>query len=151
MKRYKFLLSLATILVLVIIVLLLPKRRDSQTPEPPRIGVRRVTPEPTRIPEANLIVVSQKPDRTLNINYADFKQGGLIKITRLNQEIGQSEGLTGIKENFTIELTTDTKDGDTLTVILLDKDGQEVEKKDILITTTVVAPGVLLPKDLQSQ
>lgn len=151
MKKYKIHLSLASILLIILIVLLLPKRNKSEVVEPPRIGVRRITPAPTSRPENSLSVVSQKPGTTLAINRANFKEGGIIKVIKSGKEIGTSEQQTGVKENLTIDLIEQTIDGEIVSVVLYTKDGSETEKKDILINSTAISPGVLLPKDLQNQ
>jgi hypothetical protein len=149
MKKYKIHLSLASILLVILIVLLLPKRNKSEVIEPPRTGVRRITPAPTSRPENSLSVTSQKPDKTIKIDYVDFKEGGIIKIIKFGKEIGASQQQTGVKENLTIDLIEQTIDGEIVSVVLYTKEGSETERKDILITTTAVSPGVLLPKDLQ--
>ncbi len=62
-KKHKQTLSVATIAVVIFIIILLPKRQDTQTQvEPPRTGVRYV-PAPTPTPVETLMMID--PSREL--------------------------------------------------------------------------------------
>lgn len=152
MKKHKTFFSVLTILVVILILVLLPKyNSESVSYNQPSYSIRRV-PAPTLIPseeDSLLEVNSQPPSNILIISKADFKEGGYIIIFNKEKEVGRSENLIGLQENLQINLVKETSDGDSLTVVLYDEEDNMVLSENVLIITTAVSPGIILPKDLQ--
>lgn len=151
-KNYKTFFSLATIVVVIITVLLLPKINKKPQLETPRqtYSIKRVTPAPSPEETSLLEVASQPPGNIIKIARADFGEGGYVVVKKLGVGLARSEKSEDQVKNLEIALTDSTKDGDVLEVILFDNEDQEIERKEVFITTTAITPSVILPKDLQN-
>jgi hypothetical protein len=152
--NYKTVFSLLTIAVVILILLLLPKRNESSKNKnyvPPRVSSRRI-PAPTPTPNANgelISVNSQAPGNRLVVNLISSEVPVYIYVYKNSDLIGESELITDLQENLQIDLINKTSDNDVLMVQVLNEEDEVLFEKEVLITTTALAPGVILPRDLQ--
>lgn len=150
-KKYKLFLSLLSIAVLILIVLLLPRPEGKKVvQEPPRTAVRFV-PAPTPSPGDEIISVrSQLPGNTLRVTAVVVTNPSFI-VVELDEEIlFTSEMFAETVNNLDIPLGREIADGEVLTIKLYGENEKLVFEKEVLMTTTALAPGVILPKDLQN-
>ena len=150
--NYKTVYSLLTIAVVILIAILLPKTEPSpQKYEPPRVSSRRI-PAPTPTPNANdelIAVNSQAPGNKLVVSLINSGVPVYINVYKKSDLIGESELITDLQQNLQVDLINKTSDSDVLLVQVLNEEDEVLFEKEVLITTTALAPGVILPRDLQ--
>jgi len=149
----KTILALASIVVVIITFVLLPRRSKTNTSyEPPRTASRYVpAPLPTSIDTSSQLITvnSQPPGVILLIESVNPQEPIYIAVERFGGLIGQSEVILEKTQDLGVDLDKETNDGDMVIVKAMNKKGEELFSKEILITITTIAPGAILPKDLK--
>lgn len=153
-KNAKTIFSVSSILILLLAFILLPKDKftknndaNFQRPTTRTRYVPASSPSPDSA-KARLAVSSQRPGRTLIIESVNFMDGGYVMVLDSNENLGRSEIQEGIVNDLEIALAKETTDGDIVTIVLFDEEDNEITRSEILITTTAMLPGIILPKDL---
>lgn len=154
-KNTKTIFSISSIIILLLAFILLPKDKFTKNNDAnfqrPTTRTRYIPP-PSPSPDsakARLAVSSQRPGSTLIIESVNFMDGGYVMVLDSNENLGRSEMLKGLVNDLEIALAKETIDSQTITVVLFDKEDNEITRNEVLITTTAMLPGIILPKDLE--
>jgi hypothetical protein len=109
----------------------------------------RFIPAPTPAPEEELLSIrSQQPGSTIKVDAVRALNPSYIVVEKDGEILYTSEMFSETLTDLEIPLGLETTDGEVLTIKLLEEE-KVVYEKEVLITTTALAPGVILPKDLQ--
>lgn len=144
-------LSLLTIIILILMIILMPKQGGTENPAAGRVARTRsryvAPPTPTPIPYENALEVSsQRPGDTLVISKIDIDFIGSIVAKIQGVQVAKIDNVQGKADNLELTLDQPTRSEDVVTIVLLDKEGNTVIEKNILITNTTVPSGAILPR-----